>query len=522
MHFQFVPYLWLSLTLVVLMLSLFHFAWNKRSVRGGHTFIAALSIVILWVIAQAMEFASVSLSAKLAWANLQYTLISLSIAAYFYLAVLYTGRDHWLKLRALRYLLLLEPAIVTVLSWTNGIHGLVRRNVYLDLSGAFPLVGKTYGPAFWAFSIYNLSLTVFTLLLLAQALNKKPKIYRAQILSLFIGLLLPALSIAVYITGLTPLRIDPTPMVLGASCIIIFQGIFRYHLFDIVPIAHSTIIQEMSTGMILFDRGGNVLEINPAARDMLELSPRRNWDMPAEELLKEYPQLLRICQGQAEHVEEAALGKSNTRYFEVSFKQLTDSGKKPLGWIMQIYNINERKLETEKMREAASHDALTSLPNRAYLEKMLSDCLENARKHDSVLALAYLDLDNFKQVNDTYGHDAGDAMLREVACRLKTTLRETDIVSRYGGDEYIILFPSIGNFDSSVLIREKILRAFEGGFPCNGAIIQIRASIGFALYPKDGNCMAELIRYADQAMYRAKGSKRCRHDSTKDTESEKA
>jgi len=509
MQLHFVPYLWLSLTMLVLMALLTGYTWKRRSVRGVPFFMLSAILVTVWIAAQAMEIASVSLSAKIIWANIQYIPIYLIPVTYLYLTLQYVGFDRWLKARWLPIALLAVPVAANVLFWTNGMHGLMRQNIYLDESGAFSAVGKTYGPLFWVFSTYDFVVSLASLLVLSEGLSQRTDLHKRQSSALFLGLLLPVCSVAMFILKVIHTSVDPTPIVIGFSGLIIFWGIFRYRLFDIVKIAYSMIIHEMSAGLIIIDPEGGVLEINPAAREMLGITLQKPVGVRIQALLQDFPQLKKLYEGRTNRIEEVVLKNDKGRnYYEVSLKKLQNAAGSHLGWIMQIYNITKRKLEEETIRHMASHDALTGLLNRGHFQRMFSEELTHAKITGSVFSVAYLDLDDFKQINDTYGHEVGDEYLRVVAERLNEALRESDIIARYGGDEYIILFPSVGEDENLELISEKIYSVFEKGFTYNNLFLQIRASIGFSVYPRDGSSLDTLIDKADKAMYSIKATQK--------------
>ncbi len=510
MQYRFVPYLWISIALTVILIFLINFAWKRRSEKSVPYFLLALILAAVWVISQAMEIAAIDLSTKLIWANIMYIPSTLTPVAYFFLAIQFVELDNLRKKRWLPICLLIMPLLLNLLLWTNDYHGLIRQNVFLDTSGSIPVVGKTYGPFFWVYTVYNTSLTIVTLLILIRGLRtSKIRLQRAQIFSLFLGLLLPTCSVCIFVSKIFPFNIDPTPIIIGLSGLIISWGIFRYRLFDIVKIAYSMIIREMCTGLIIIDNEGIVLEINPAAADMLGLSVRQPVDVPILELLEAFPQLIDLYEQKINITDEVIYEKDNcTNYYEVSLKRLEKSPSAPLGWIMQIYNITKRKLEEEKIRHVASHDVLTGLLNRAHFQLVFSEELAHARMAGSTFAVAYLDLDDFKFINDTYGHEVGDEFLCEVARRLTGILRTSDIIARYGGDEYVILFPNVGEDEKLELISSKIFKAFEKSFLYNNNSMQIKASIGFSVYPRDGNSMDDLINKADKAMYSIKSTEK--------------
>ena len=157
----------------------------------------------------------------------------------------------------------------------------------------------------------------------------------------------------------------------------------------------------------------------------------------------------------------------------------------------------------------ASHDSLTGLPNRAHFEHRLQTALAQGQHENCTFAVLFLDNDHFKQVNDTYGHEAGDALLIEVAHRIRSQLRASDVVARLGGDEFaVLLTPILGN-DEATQIADNILKAMRPPLPLQSSgFLQPSVSIGIAVYPVHGQDMSTLLRSADTAMYRAKAQRR--------------
>ena len=158
-------------------------------------------------------------------------------------------------------------------------------------------------------------------------------------------------------------------------------------------------------------------------------------------------------------------------------------------------------------RHAAFHDELTGLPNRALFDNRLKQGLAHAKRHGCTLAVMFIDLDNFKQVNDRHGHDVGDAVLKTIAGRLQQSTREDDTVCRHGGDEFIFLLSAITNDDGIPQVAEKLARSIQAPCRLDAGEFVIKPSIGIAIFRQDGNTAEELIKSADTAMYEAKRSK---------------
>ena len=167
-------------------------------------------------------------------------------------------------------------------------------------------------------------------------------------------------------------------------------------------------------------------------------------------------------------------------------------------------DITERKDIEEHMQHMAQYDALTHLPNRALFNDRLQQAISGAQRNQTRLALMFIDLDKFKPVNDTYGHGVGDMLLNEVALRIQNCLRESDTAARVGGDEFVILLPSIETEQDAAKVGEKIRQALNQPFGLAGHTVQIGSSIGVAVYPEHGSEDKLLVKSADIAMYYAK------------------
>ena len=174
--------------------------------------------------------------------------------------------------------------------------------------------------------------------------------------------------------------------------------------------------------------------------------------------------------------------------------------------IASYVDLSRQKATEEHIRHIAHHDALTGLPNRLHLQSALPQSLLAARREKTELALMFIDLDRFKSINDTLGHSIGDALLIEVAQRLKAAVRESDFVARLGGDEFVVVlrFAESQAAANSQRVAEKIRSSISPPYRIDGHDLNTTPSIGIALFPRDGQDMDGLMRCADIAMYRAK------------------
>ena len=169
-----------------------------------------------------------------------------------------------------------------------------------------------------------------------------------------------------------------------------------------------------------------------------------------------------------------------------------------------MFEVRERKLAEERLSHIANHDALTGLPNRTLLFDRLRQTMADANRHDSLLAVMFLDLDRFKVINDTLGHEAGDRLLKAVAARLRLCARAGDTIARLGGDEFTLVITAIKHVDDAARVAQKVLDSLARPLRVDERELFVTASIGITLYPFDSDDMETLLKNADIAMYRAK------------------
>ncbi|WP_457743305.1 diguanylate cyclase domain-containing protein [Sulfurimonas sp.] len=160
--------------------------------------------------------------------------------------------------------------------------------------------------------------------------------------------------------------------------------------------------------------------------------------------------------------------------------------------------------ENETMQKLAFYDSLTTLPNRAFIYEVLERKIQRAKRNNDIFALFFIDADNFKQINDSYGHNTGDDVLKEFALRLQQSIRKSDYVGRLGGDEFILIAEDVENTQAVITLAEKICEQINQPFQINDTYVDISCSIGISCFPEDAEDMSELIKDADMAMYSVK------------------
>jgi diguanylate cyclase (GGDEF)-like protein/PAS domain S-box-containing protein len=204
--------------------------------------------------------------------------------------------------------------------------------------------------------------------------------------------------------------------------------------------------------------------------------------------------------------EESVLDRTtgNTRYFATTKVPYRDRSGHIIGIVGIGRDITDRKLADERIRHLATHDCLTDLPNRGMFSEALSSSICAAHASGDRFALLFIDLDDFKLINDSCGHEAGDTLLKEAAARLRTAVRPEDLVARLGGDEFVLLCKNPEEMEDLERLAGRILQAACGPVVLSGQEHRLSASIGIAVYPEHGATERMLMKSADAAMYLAK------------------
>ena len=256
------------------------------------------------------------------------------------------------------------------------------------------------------------------------------------------------------------------------------------------------ILNTITDGVLVVDSHGFVLYANQAAEVLLARSPLVGQSLAVP-----------VNPEKTTYQDINLIRPNGLAWAEMRSAPLEWDGRP--GYVIALRDITERKSAEEEIKQLAFYDLLTKLPNRRLLQERLNHSIDVERREGKKLALLMLDLDRFKAVNDSLGHQAGDALLQQVAERITNRLRDVDMVARLGGDEFIVLLEDIAHPDDAARVAEKIITDLSKPFKLpQSDDVRIGASIGISLYPQHGDNSEILLDYADSALYHAKDNGR--------------
>ena len=279
-----------------------------------------------------------------------------------------------------------------------------------------------------------------------------------------------------------------------------------------------SILKDINDGVIIVDNAGHVLDINPAARSILGLGARSQPDPSWEQTFccidahgenyrnsADLP-LVRARNGEkfAAQVAIYRVPQQPDTVLSLNGQGLFDGNRELIGGVITFRDITELTRRTTELEKRAQFDDLTGLANRGLFSEQLTRAIGRSQRKSAPLAALFIDLDRFKSVNDTLGHDVGDALLCEVAKRLQTNLRVGDFVGRWGGDEFVVCLEDFGEASNAAAAAQKLLLVLSEKYELGASEVYATPSIGIAMYPDSGDNAARLIKAADIAMLEAK------------------
>jgi diguanylate cyclase (GGDEF)-like protein len=518
----------LLLTTAIISAVMTAITWNRRKQASSAPPMALFGLAMTWwCLAYAIHWSSIYQPSEFFWLDLTYVGAVIVPVAFLAFAFSFTDRNHWLSHPVIA-LLSIEPIITLLFLFTDQRFGIFfggNRQVgsSVILSGGF---------GFWFHVLYSYALIMVGFMRILRAHMRAPLIYRKQTRMILVGAAIPWFINIIMIFGTNPLPdLDLTPLAFVLTGVTFTYGIFRYGFLDIVPIARNLLVEKMPDGVLVLDKKNRLADINPTAMKLLGIGPPPPIGQPIETVISHLNDLLPRYLDMLEGQDEIMVSDPLPSFFDVRINSLTDRHGNFYGRLISFRDITRRKeneLELRrasqrlqlkiseiealqvKLKEQAIRDHLTGLYNRRYLQEALESELHRAKRDSLPLSLVLMDIDRFKNCNDSYGHKAGDLVLQALADMLTDTTRKEDIICRYGGEEFLVVLP--GTLAEVARERTELWRQKfqELCVLFDDVEISTTLSAGIACFPVDGDSMDRLLTVADNALYKAKQTGRNR------------
>jgi diguanylate cyclase (GGDEF)-like protein len=486
------------------------YGFTRRRSPAALPFAGLAAAATFHAFGSAFELASVDMAGKIFWTRIEYIGIVFIPVFWLLLAARFSGRDKDLTKTVLGTMIFLST-LTLALNYTNDWHHLYYTSLSLDTSGSFPVIVIGKGVWYWVNQVYiNLGLLAGTIMFIA-GYGRGSLTYRRQARLMITASLFPWIGFLAYLAGASPHHIDLTPFGMALSLPFFALALFRYRLLDIVPIAREAVFTGMSDGVIVMDVACRLIDFNPAASRLFPQLDGRLIGEPVVAVMKDHPEILDLLRAGQDAAAEIRVDRGDDHpFFHIRISPITNRRGRMIGRALLFSETTEQVMLREKLRALATIDELTGACNRSHFAEQGRKEIARAKRHERALSAIIIDLDHFKAINDRWGHEAGDVVLRGSSGRIRNELRAADIFGRHGGDEFAILLPETPP-DQAGLVAER-LRKTLAEMPyrlLSGASVNLTASLGTAGVAAVGaQTLEDLIRAADRAMYQAKSAGR--------------
>lgn len=493
------------------------YAWQRREQKGALAFAGMMLAVAEWLITSGCVSLSNTPEQARWWVDPRFFGLTAMLAFYIVFIIQYSGHGKWLT-KPLLAVFFSIPVLTQIIIETNSWHHWFIVEVGFSPDGYLMGIDSVkYGPAFWFHTVYSYLLVLFGIFLIVQMAVRSFHIYRQQVLLMVFGIIPPLFtSVADAFLLIPGLKHPLAPIGFAIMGLCFGAALFRHRMLEIVPVARDMVIESMSDSMIVLDVHDQVVDVNPAARNFLGMDALQIIGKPIKEIFPQWCNLLNLTESQLSAENEICVGDAeNERFYDVRVSSLKIRHKAQGGRVVILRDITLRKqAETklkqlqEKFYEQSIHDPLTGLYNRRFLNEALEREISRAKRSRHPVSIAILDIDYFKEVNDTYGHEAGDVALIHLAGILSKLTRAGDFVFRYGGEEFLIMLPATSHA-AAHQFAERCRQHIEGAIlEYAGQQIKLTVSIGISTFGPQEAGPERVLKAADAALYKAKTSGR--------------
>ena len=399
------------------------------------------------------------------------------------------------------------PVVAYFLFLTRGGHNVfVRRIHFSEIQGYLIDLRWVMGPLFWIHFAYGYLLIIAGAVIIFQKALQLRRLYRKQAAALVVGVLIPlAINFSTYLNLFPNLHVNYDPVGFLLAGLALSFALYRLRLFNLLPVAQRMVVDNMRDGMLVLDMHHRIMDHNPAARYILNARGEHLIGQSLSEYSHFAEPLLDFMQSTSSGQIEISIGEGESQVvYQVELTPLHREGKK-VGKLLILKDITEQQKRERLLWEDASRDHLTGVYNRRYLFEVGNREIQRAIRHGYPLSLILFDIDNYKQVNDTFGHLAGDKLLKDVASTCQETIRQEDILARYGGDEFVILSLDADQ-EGALELAERIRKKVDhSSIFYEGERLGVTASLGVTSLADDApKSVPDLIKQADDALFQAK------------------
>lgn len=484
-------------TFIISIYSFYHKGYLYKYFFGLNLCVAVYSL------GYAMELYGDSLGNIEFWNYIQY--LGLPYLASFWLLFFLEYANKPLK-KSVKIIVYIIPTLTVIFRFTSHINHLYYRSIHLIDNGYFNVLSIHKGPWYWVQVIFETCCFIITNYLFIKIYRNSKGVIRRQALILLSASLLPWVTVFMNIFNIPAVSIDFAPFALSLSILMFLFALLRFQLLNIKPMARDKFFQSTDNGVIVLDSNYKIIDYNPAS---VLIFPNLNESIMGKDIRESFRGYEEIISSIINANETQFSIINSNRTYKVKSVEIHETKASLIGYIVTVTDITKYIEMMDELSYIASRDVLTGVYNRRYFNELSLKELENARTKRKSITMIILDVDHFKNVNDRYGHQAGDMVLKNIADVCQHSIRTNDILGRYGGEEFVIFLPNTTYVEAQV-ISNRILNNIESlEIIFNENIIKVTVSIGFvSIQELNNENMDFLLSKADKALYAAKSDGR--------------
>ncbi|SDW97110.1 histidine kinase N-terminal 7TM domain-containing protein [Paenibacillus sp. CF384] len=487
---------------------------NRASQSMSKTFVAHCLLSAIYIFGSALELSAGSLEEITFWIKVEYIGMPFLPPINLLLIMYFLGMDRYLK-PALRLGLFLMPLVTVGLVMSNEMHHLYYQSITIRPELGFLKVDLNAGPWYIIQGAYTFGCMFGGVALLLLYWNRMKSAYRLQHITMLVGLLLPLAGDFAYLGNLTPQGIDPIPVIMAGTSALYMWALASRGLMNVAPIARDNLFESMSDGVLVLDMNNRLVDYNPAAAQVMPQLSTYLLGRSIEPLWRQHSNDSTLIEGtDSQSLQETLWEKDGqSYYYDIRVSVVRKKGGQETGKLIVLIDVSERVRLQQRLHELAFHDGLTGIYNRTHFLQLSEKLLGESLSSGEPIALLLFDIDHFKRINDTYGHDIGDRALLHVVGICRKVLRTEDVLARYGGEEFVVMMPGLSLEEAEAAaheIRNELVREQMALPLAPNGFIAVTASFGVAVVNGEANTdrdwddMKQLLKAADRALYEAK------------------
>lgn len=475
---------------------------KAKDAPGVQSYIKVTLLSSIFTFAYAFELASTSLTEMKFWLGIEYLAMPFIPVFVLFMCLEYVGY----KIKTWIYTLFVIPITTVFMMQTNDLHHLYYKSMRINNNGPFPVLELEWGPWFYVHAISLLLCLTISILVLLKEYRKSLFLFRMQTALMVAGLLTPIIANYFYLNGSSN-GIDVGPISLSITFLFHGVALLSLKMFNVAPIARESVFESLTEGIIVLNQNMVVVDFNKAILNVIPNIMAHHIGKPIAEVLSKNPILWSNLDEEVECDYTSTL-EGRATHFRVNFSEVINKSGLQVGKIITFVNVTEKVQMEEKLKQLASMDGLTQIFNRTFFMRKSEMIFDKLMRSGGSISVIMFDIDYFKRINDTFGHEAGDRVLTRVTSVVKEYLLVKDCIGRYGGEEFVICMPETSLMEATNranIIRQAIA---ENSTIVNGEEIVVTSSFGISNVMlgvwDDSYSIPQLIREADQALYAAK------------------